>query len=494
MCRIAIRYEDREFEHDIYDLVKAFYPTAQVHSQEGTKEDWDVLLVAKAGGEFLLRFPKGAAASSTIAPLSEGRALIRRERKIQVKKNLYHLLSRHTKKELPWGNLTGIRPVKLTTDMLENGMDAAQAAQRLREIYDVSSEKISLALEIARREMTLLENLDYAKGYSLYIGIPFCPSICLYCSFSSSPISRWKEQVGDYLQALKKEMAAVSAMMEGMPLHTVYIGGGTPTTLSPEQLTELLGALKEYFPCDGLFEFTVEAGRPDSITREKLQALRQFPVSRISVNPQTMHQRTLDLIGRRHTVEDTKNAFSMARREGFSNINMDLIVGLPGENKEMVRQTLGAIKDLAPDSLTVHSLAVKRAARLNLFKEQYREMGMENSQEIMDMVMDDAREMDMQPYYLYRQKNMAGNFENVGYAREHKAGLYNILMMEERQPIVALGAGGASKLVCGDGRVERVENVKDVKSYIARIDEMISRKRKGVAACLSKGGRQGDGA
>ena len=205
----------------------------------------------------------------------------------------------------------------------------------------------------------------------------------------------------------------------------------------------------------------MEAGRPDSITREKLMAIREYPVTRISVNPQTMNQETLDIIGRRHTVEQTKEAFHLARELGYDNINMDLIVGLPGEDIHMVERTLEQVRELAPDSITVHSLAVKRAARLNIFKEKYQEMSFENNQEIMDLTMKTAYEMGMGPYYLYRQKNMKGNFENVGYAKVDKAGIYNILIMEEKQPIIALGAGGSSKLVFDHGqRIERVENVK----------------------------------
>ena len=268
-------------------------------------------------------------------------------------------------------------------------------------------------------------------------------------------------------------------------LNTVYIGGGTPTTLEPDQLERLLSKLEERFDYSQLLEFTVEAGRPDSITLEKLQAIREFPVTRISVNPQTMNQETLDIIGRRHTVEQTKHAFHLARKAGFDNINMDLIVGLPGEDITKVQHTLDEVKALGPDSLTVHSLAVKRAARLNIFRDKYQEMTFENNQEIMDLTMKTAYEMGMGPYYLYRQKNMKGNFENVGYSEVDKAGIYNILIMEEKQPIIALGAGGSSKLVFDHGqRIERVENVKDVTNYIARIDEMIERKRTGIEKWL----------
>ena len=226
----------------------------------------------------------------------------------------------------------------------------------------------------------------------------------------------------------------------------------------------------------------MEAGRPDSVTLEKFQVLKAHGVTRVSVNPQTMKQETLCLIGRKHTVEQTKEAFYLAREAGFDNINMDLIVGLPGEELPQVQHTLEELRILKPDSITVHSLAVKRAARLRLFQDEYREMGLKNSQEIMDLAYLSCAEQQLYPYYLYRQKNMAGNFENVGYAKVDKAGIYNILIMEEKQTILAAGAGGASKFVFGADHIERVENVKDVAQYIGRIEEMIERKRSFLAA------------
>jgi oxygen-independent coproporphyrinogen-3 oxidase len=228
---------------------------------------------------------------------------------------------------------------------------------------------------------------------------------------------------------------------------------------------------------DSIAEFNVEAGRPDSITREKLEVMKKYKVSRISINPQTMNEKTLKLIGRHHSVESVRESFALAREMGFSNINMDLIIGLPGETMEDVEHTLAELKKLGPDSITVHSLAIKRAARLNLFKDTYEEMGLENSAQIMDLTYASCMEQGLLPYYLYRQKNMAGNFENVGYAKAEKAGIYNILIMEEKQSIVAVGAGASTKMVYPGGRIERIENVKDVGQYIERIDEMIQRKK-----------------
>ena len=502
MYKIGILFLEREFEHDVYELIRAFYPESSLSSfyAEDEVAECDLFFrVEEKDGNCLIRYENNEKKGVITAEFTEGQSSdaliscddregahsIRKERKDQLKIALYHLLVKLTGKTLPWGNLTGIRPAKLAMGLIESGMKNTEVAREMRERYLVSPQKTALAITIANREREILKDIDYENGYSLYVGIPFCPSICLYCSFSSYPLKQWKDKVDLYVEALCKEIREVSQMMKGRKLDTIYIGGGTPTTLEPYQLQKLLDALRESFGYEGLAEFTIEAGRPDSITRDKLMILRNYPVTRISVNPQTMNQETLDIIGRRHTVDETKAAFALARECGFDNINMDLIVGLPGEDRSMVENTLKEVKALAPDSMTVHSLAVKRAARLNMFKDRYQEMTFENNQEIMDMTMRAAYEMEMGPYYLYRQKNMKGNFENVGYAKVDKAGIYNILIMEEKQPIIALGAGGSSKLVFDHGkRIERVENVKDVTSYIARIDEMIERKRTGIGTWL----------
>ena len=282
--------------------------------------------------------------------------------------------------------------------------------------------------------------------------------------------------MGEYLNALEKEIDYVAESHKEKVLDTIYIGGGTPTTLEPPQMKRLLGKIRGSLDLSHLKEFTVEAGRADSITPEKLEVLRKGGVTKISVNPQTMKQETLDLIGRRHTVEQVKEAFAMARSAGFSNINMDIILGLPGENAQDVRHTMEEIRKLNPDSLTVHSLAIKRASKLSQWIVENGISTLNNTEETMEITAQGAALMGMVPYYLYRQKNMSGNFENVGYAREGKFGIYNILIMEEKQNIVALGAGSISKRLFPGGRIERCENVKEVAQYIERIDEMIERK------------------
>ncbi len=467
------------FEYDIHSLVKAFFP----------KEEVSVRVQEAFLQKTVLRMAVGFTEEEVQIRLWKGELLVvqkrkeidcddRKETKNRLKRLIYDVLSAYTHKELPWGTLTGIRPAKIAMQLLEAGKSNVEIAEYMRSTYLASKEKVALSVMIANRERHVLNKIDYQNGYSLYVGIPFCPSTCLYCSFTSYPLAKWEKHMDDYLEALFQELDDLSANFRHKKLHTLYIGGGTPTTLSPERMERLLTKIEKSVDTEHLQEYTVEAGRPDSITREKLQVLLEHGIDRISINPQTMKNETLRIIGRHHTAEQTKEAYALAREMGFSHINMDLIIGLPGEGYEDVEHTMQEISKLEPDSVTIHSLAIKRAARLNLFREQYEEMGLENNMQIMDMTARYCAEMGLSPYYMYRQKNMAGNFENVGYAKPGKAGLYNILMMEEKQTIVACGAGSVSKRVYPDGRIERCENVKDVASFIERIDEMIERKRK----------------
>ena len=477
---IAVQLNKRDFEYDIHSLIRAFYPGMDVpvyQEEEPHPEGWEKKLVVDYQPDKI----------TLVFQNSDGQILAQREQLVDyeadrkatknvLKSMMYELFRDYTGQDLPWGNLTGIRPTKIPMALLEQGWKNTEIADYMRKTYYTSNEKTALSIMIANRERHILKDINYEDGYSLYVGIPFCPSICLYCSFSSSPLSVWKNKVDTYLDALCKEIEACARIYRNRKLDTIYMGGGTPTTLEPYQMDRLLTKIEDCFDRSYLKEFTVEAGRPDSITREKLEVLRKHGISRISINPQTMNQSTLDIIGRRHTVEQTVEAFHLARELGFDNINMDLIVGLPGEEYEQVEHTMKEVTALDPDSITVHSLAVKRAARLNMFKDQYKEMTFTNNQQIMEMTARYAYQAGHSPYYLYRQKNMAGNFENVGYAKPDSAGIYNILIMEEKQSILALGAGATSKKVSGE-LIERTENVKDIKNYVERIDEMIERKR-----------------
>ena len=298
---------------------------------------------------------------------------------------MYKCLSKYVGKTLPWGNLTGIRPTKIAYAYLDAGMSEEEIVSQLQEFYDCSHEKALLSIDIAAREREILSKLHYEDGYSLYIGIPFCPTTCLYCSFTSYPIGLWKKRVDEYLTAVEKEIDYVSEKFKDKILDTIYIGGGTPTTLEPDEMNRLLSYVKKSFDCSHIQEFTVEAGRADSITKEKLEVLKAFGVNRISVNPQTMKEDTLKIIGRHHTVEQVKEAFQLSREIGFPNINMDLILGLPGESKEDVITTMHEIEKLNPDSLTVHSLAIKRASKMNQWIEENGIETLHNTEETMEI-------------------------------------------------------------------------------------------------------------
>lgn len=476
---VQLILSNNDYQYDIHSLVKAFYPNEEI--KFGTVEDLD----KDAELQIFIQFD---ANKIQIKALKDARELYNSEEpgnlkeksiyKNIYKRMIYHCLNHITGKELPWGTLTGVRPTKIALERLEQNVPKDQIADFMNKEYLCSDEKINISLQVAERELTLLKEMDYKKGYSVYVGIPFCPSTCLYCSFTSYSSEKFGNLIEEYLKALYKEITFAATCLQNKKLTTVYLGGGTPTTLTAEQLDGLLSHIENSFDFTHVMEYTVEAGRPDSITYEKLQVLKDHQVNRISINPQTMRQKTLDLIGRKHSVEQVVQAYHMAREIGHQNINMDLIIGLPGEDKDDVAYTLKEIDKLQPDSLTVHTLALKRAARLNIEKSNYKDLKATDTVEMQHLTTEYTSKAGYLPYYLYRQKNMAENLENVGYAKFGKEGLYNILIMEEKQTILALGAGASSKFVFHEeNRLERVENVKSLKDYIERIDEMIERKR-----------------
>ena len=485
---IHVTYRDEKIRYNAYHLTAAFWPGEEIDSS-----------LVQTGARIRI-FRDGAT-----EPLAEAEDI----------RELYAALREQTGRDLPWGMLTGVRPTKLATQWirrqtaLEPGSSAQepdQASQTpFREDFvrwfweerRVSAQKAGLAYDVAMTEKSILDSLHLQPGSaSLYIGIPFCPSICRYCSFSSGSISRFADRVEPYLKVLAAEMR--QKKQQFFPAHsdiscptTIYIGGGTPTALQEQQLTELLDAAEEIFGIQSgltsgsIREYTVEAGRPDSITGEKLDILKAHGVTRISINPQSMNQKTLDAIGRNHSVEQVQDAFDLARSKGFDNINMDLIMGLSGETEEDVRNTLEQIRMMHPDSLTIHSLAVKRASAMGIERRTQANSTVEPGHEsgrIETMIQsgyETALGMGMHPYYLYRQKQIAGNFENIGYAMPGREGLYNILIMEEVQSIIACGAGASNKIVTEEavsdlhrgGRlthIVRSENTKDIDEYIRR--------------------------
>ncbi len=506
---ITVYIDDESFSYDVHSLIKAFYPADEVKvTTDGAEPDISIVTGVDA-------------------------CLDRAAFKSELKRQLYKALADHTGKELPWGTLTGIRPTKLAMGCLDEGLDKEDAIRHMREYYLCSEEKSVLAADIALRERKIMGDIatracastassdikekaadgsrdtvgikqTLADGYSLYIGIPFCPTTCLYCSFMSYPIAAHRNAVDGYIEAVKKEIDYVAADFANRRLDSIYIGGGTPTTLTSDQLRSLIGHISASLDLSHIREFTVEAGRADSLDEDKLRTMLGLGVDRISVNPQTMNEQTLKLIGRRATAAETIEAYKLAREVGFENINMDIILGLPGEGMDDIKRTLDIISELRPDDLTVHALSVKRGSKLaEMLLEGRNAIGdapvgmnagtpdkntgvkLRNDRidfdEAMRLTQTAAEGMGLKPYYLYRQKNISGNLENTGYARDGRAGIYNILMMEEVQDIVALGAGTVSKHVYrGEnwGRIERCDTHKDLKLYLENIDEMIDRKRR----------------
>lgn len=399
----------------------------------------------------------------------------KRCRKRAVKIAAFRAMREATGLVLPWGSLTGIRPTRLLRELIERE-GGKEALRMMREDFDVTPEKLSLASEIVGVQMPILRTQTKADA-DIYIGIPYCASRCLYCSFASQVRTK-KTDMAAYLAALERDISHGARIIKetGRKVRSMYLGGGTPTVLTAEELDRLLDhALCAY----GGFgtEFTVEAGRPDTITEEKFKVLRKYGVGRVSINPQSMNARTLELIGRSHSPESIVTAFNMARNAGFDSINMDVIAGLPGETPEDMRRTLDAIVALGPDNLTVHTLALKRSSRLVEKLDEYPLPEAEAAEEMVSLGAEAAKALQMKPYYMYRQKYMRGNLENVGYAKAGKECIYNIDMMEDTTSIMAHGAGAMTKCIYdAERRVERVPNPKNIETYIEKIDRLAEEK------------------
>lgn len=397
-----------------------------------------------------------------------------------LKQQLYHVLAQRTGKRPKWGILTGIRPVKLAGELHEKLGSLEKVRQHLEEAYLLEAGKARLICDIYQYQQQWLGQ-PKVNSAGVYIGIPFCPTRCLYCSFTSN--QKEPEEIQRYLAALFQEIQFVGAQMKesGSQTESLYIGGGTPTTLTALQLEDLLSHVERSFDLAQLKEFTVEAGRPDTITPEKLETLKAFGVGRISINPQTMHEETLERIGRSHTTKQTIEAFQMAHEAGISVINADLIAGLPGEQPKDFQASLDQVLELGANNITVHTLAVKRSSRLKELDENFHYRKPEQTEEMLERAAGTLREKGYKPYYLYRQKHTAGSTENIGYCKDDALSLYNVRIMEEAQSIIALGAGGITKVYYpAENRLERVPNVSNYEIYIERIEEMLERKRRNL--------------
>ena len=474
---IWIRTDAPEFFSDLGDVLRLFYGDVPVSLTEGDRVFEHRF--AERDGQWTDTWRGDGQESALTQHAVAGTPVeIKRARKRQVKLALYNLLKRLTGMQPPWGSLTGIRPTRLLYEGMEAGMSHEDAVRHVIDAFDVSPDRARLLGEITDMQQGLREG--EADQFDLYIGIPFCRTRCSYCSFSSGEIGNGR-LVEPYVEALLREIALCRELMaeKGMRLRAGYIGGGTLTAIPCGDLERILSAAQDAFP--GAAEWTVEAGRPDTIDEEKLRMLKDHGVGRISVNPQTFNDETLRRVGRAHTGAETVAAYALARRLGFDDINMDVIAALPGETVADFGHTLDVIGELAPDSVTVHSLAIKRSSRLHeqlTLAGGHTQIGAEGAAEMIQSARQRLTAKGYRPYYLYRQKYMAGNLENVGYAKPGKACLYNIGNMEETMSVLALGAGAITKWLFDRAlRIERAPNVRNIEEYISRVEEMVSRKR-----------------
>lgn len=465
-----IKLNDFKYRYDVYQMFNIYFPLDELKFSE-SEGDYSIII-------------KDNKVTFEYKDIKD-EALENKEEyfKETIKKLIFKNLQKITKDVYPWGTLVGIRPSKIALKGLREGLSEEEIKKVFYDKHYALEEKAQLCIDVAKSEDKFV-NKDL-RNISIYIGMAFCPTRCLYCSFASNPINGNKKLVEPYLKALSYEIKEMSKYVKekNLKIETIYFGGGTPTSINNEEFENLMNLIYNSFIKENSpREFTVECGRPDSITLEKLKTMKRYNVTRISINPQTMNDKTLKLIGRNHTSKDVIEKFKMAKDLGFQDINMDMIIGLPGEGLEEAKHTAKEILKLSPDSLTVHGLSLKRGSIMYENFILKKGLGLKSQEEIMKMYEESrelAKALDIKPYYMYRQKNMVGNMENLGYAKKGKECLYNIEMIEDKQTIIALGADAVTKVVfLEENRLERFANVKDLKGYTERIKEMVEGKIK----------------
>lgn len=485
---INILIEGHPYEHDLFELIRVFFPGKEIvfvgdNQYESVNEELFIhsSLVEQIDNNLAVSrvYSYGGLIKEVVVDISDIYIQGISRRKIiknAIKKSIYDSLVFLVNSEVPWGILTGIRPIKVSHDLINSNKDTSDVKRILMNEFRIYEEKAQLMIDIAMSQRKHIYPLDENK-YSLYIGIPFCPSRCSYCSFPAFAIGNNYDKVDKYVNTLIYEIKRVKEMMENKWLNTVYIGGGTPTSIRPKDLERIIATVKESFKFENIKEFTVEAGRPDTLNLEMLKMLKSMEIGRISINPQTMNSNTLKRIGRNHDMDSIISSYNMAKDLGFDTINMDIILGLPGEDVEDVAKTLEQIEKLNPDNLTVHTLALKRGSKLSSNEDDHGEASHE-IKKMLEITETKAAAMDMFPYYLYRQKQMVGNLENIGYSKLNKESIYNISMMEEKETIIGAGLGAVSKIYSPrDNTIKRLPNFKDLTEYSSRIDELINKKK-----------------
>lgn len=504
---LKVKLVDHDYKYEVAELVKLFTRDFCFKNEETDKKEnsFEILknnlkIIEKDNGKIKTIVSKteyikdnkiiAFGEESTLVEKKENesdKAFFYRCQKLtkrMIKRSIYIVLKKEFDNYTPWGVLTGIRPVKIVHALFEEGMSEDDIYNIFRNDYLVDDEKTKLVIEIAKREQKYIYPLSKEK-ISLYVSVPFCPTRCVYCSFPSNSLQQFGHLRDDYVEAVLKEAKGVQNIIKeyNKEIETLYIGGGTPSALEAKQMDRLISGLFEILDLSKIKEFTVEAGRVDTIDREKLEIIKKYGANRISINPQTMNDVTLRKIGRKHTAKDIEDCMKMAREIGFDNINMDVILGLFGEDVEMVENTMKQLEKINPESLTVHTLAIKRASDLNINMDEYKnELTQHNEMiKMIEVSKKYAEKMNLNPYYMYRQKHMLGNLENVGYSKEGYECLYNMQIMEEMQSNYAIGAGAVSKFIYLDeNRIERVDDVKNLEIYLDRVDDMINKKYKEV--------------
>ncbi|HZK33250.1 MAG TPA: coproporphyrinogen dehydrogenase HemZ [Tissierellaceae bacterium] len=486
---IYLFLEGHDFKHTLYNLIRVFFPKQKIIHIESIRDypgkNTLIVVSLKKKGNGLYGETKLYMEGNVLKSYSEDINKIDiytndREKiiKFGLRKALYSTLNDISKVKTSWGILTGIRPIKIVHDLINKEVEDSKIIKTLRDEYKLSLDKSQLILNIGKSQRKHIYPIKGDK-YSLYISIPFCPTRCLYCSFPSLSISKYKDHVEKYISKLIYEIKEINKMMKDKEINTVYIGGGTPTAIPQDKLERIIQVIYENFGASNIKEFTVEAGRPDTINIEYLKMLKKNKINRISINPQTMNDKTLKIIGRNHNVDQVLKASYLAREIGFKTINMDLIIGLPGEGLKEIKNTLKQIKRLDPENLTIHTLAIKTKSRLKTTLDKY---PLENQDALINILKETekyASEMDLYPYYLYRQKKILGNLENIGYSKRNEECIYNIVMMEEKETIIGAGMGAVSKIYfLKEDKIKRVPNFKSLNEYFTRIDENINNKYK----------------
>ena len=469
------------FKYEVEATMKLFFSTARYSFGESREEAvGDEYVIAEVDGD---RLRVEVKLNGEAPEVREAVADQSQNKEHELCRILFHILSDKTGIVPPWGLMTGIRPVKKVVELIRENVPKDEIFRRLKDKYEIQDKKLQLAYDTAINQLPILDKID-GTAASLYVSIPFCPTRCSYCSFVSHSMDSAIKLMPQYIEALCKELAILGKIVKetDTKIDTIYFGGGTPTSVSAQELRTIMEAVEKNFDLTKVREYSVEAGRPDTITEEKLRVIKELGAERISVNPQTLNDEVLKVIGRKHSGEDAVKAFELARKVGFKNINTDLIAGLPTESAESFRNTLDRMIELDPESITVHTLTIKRSATLFA---QGNANNANPAAEMIDYSIPTLMSHGYLPYYMYRQKNTVDNLENVGYAKKGFESYYNIFIMDETQTILGAGCAASTKLLYAGNRIERIHNYKFPYEYIKSFDKLMEKKEE-ITECLKK--------